>query len=449
MEELREYQYVLMHIEDAVMTLLLWRGHFVLEMFGKTLSLPLHSLNAFILAVFLVENPQLYPSFCFASIAWLLVAVMGWRRKNPDEWSRCHSFLEVFQKVVLGKCSTPSHEIQSFEGFDKAKAALEKWMKRIADAEKEAERQYIEAQKEEAERLKELEEIGDADADISTKVGGGITLDPIRATLHPVQLILGSVLKSLRFVKHVLRWEEAYFSFWITLGSAFLSIACAFVPWFFLIRWTARIAVWTVFGPWMKLVDVFYVSKIKPETEEERTERVKKEKAQRKLATAQAVSQARLVRENAAKMRDMKKVMFGKFAMRVPILKQDRYSDIPLPQSSAKPHKEKELTLAELAMQEAGYNRTRLPGQTLTGDMIPRIESEALTVAPTGKATASPSKLSRSTPGGGMKKKSESTATAYLQIGSILTLAGVVTFFGVPLLASYSDYVVAKLQKGE
>jgi hypothetical protein len=434
-----------MYIEDAALSLLLWRGQFSLTVFRTEFMLPIHSLFAFILAVVLVENPELYPSFCFACIAWLLLAVVGWREKNPDVWSRCHSFAEIFEKVIFGKCSTGPHDIKSFHDFDKAAAAVETWMKRIKAADELAKRQEAEASKEEAEYLKEMEEIGDADADISTKVGG-LSIDPFKSTLYPVQLLLADCCRVLRFVKNIVRWEEAYFSFWITVGSAFLAIVSAFVPWFFLIQWTARIVVWVVFGPWMKLVDVFYVSKLKPETEEERMERKKAEKKMRELATAEAANQARQIRENAAKMRDMKKVMFGKFAVGVPILKEDRYSDMPLAVSSAKPYQQKALTLAELAMQEAGYNRTRLPGQTLVGHMIPRVESETLTSAPTGKPTASPQKLSRNTPGGGTKGKSESTATAYLHIGSIVALAGFVTFFGVPLLASYSDFIVQKLQ---
>ena len=445
-DELYEYQHVLMHIEDAAMTLLLWRGHFALEFFGKSFLLPIHSMVAFTMAVILVENPELYPSVCFACIAWLLLAAMDRRQENPDAWSRCHSFTEILEKVVVGRCSTQPHDIKPFYRFEEAKSAAEKWMKRIKDAEERAQKQEIEAAKEEAENLKNLQAIGEADADISTKVGGGLSIDPFKSTLYPIQILLGQCCGGLRFVKNIVRWEESYFSFWITVGSGFLAVVCAFVPWLFLIRWTARIVVWVLFGPWMKLVDVFYVSKLKPETEEERIQRLQLEKQHRKLAATEAAKQARLVRENTAKMRAMKKVMFGKFASAVPIIKQDRYSDIPLPQSSAKPYSQKALTLAELAMQEAGYNRTRLPGQTLVGDMIPRMESETLTSAPTGKPTASPEKLSRNTPGGGTKVQSESTATAYLHIGSIVTLAGVVTFFGVPILAAYSDFIVQKFQ---
>jgi hypothetical protein len=332
-----------------------------------------HSFNAFVVAIVLVENPQYYPSFCFASIAWVLIAVMGYKRNTPNLWGKCWSYGEILQKLIIGQSRTPPHDIKPFEGWEGAKADLEMWMKRIADEEAKADRDYIEAQVAEEERLKELEEIGGMDGDISTKVGGGISIDPIRAAIHPYQLILGSICRALRFVKNIIIWEESYFSFWIASGSVVLAVACLFVPWFWIIRWTSRLIVWTIFGPWMKLLDIFYISTLVPESDEERMARDLKEKIEKRLATSEAASQARQVRENAAKAKQMKKYMFGKFAMKIPVIKEDRYTDRPLPESSATPYQHKALSLAELAMQEAGYNRTRLTGQNLAGDMIPTV----------------------------------------------------------------------------
>jgi hypothetical protein len=129
--------------------------------------------------------------------------------------------------------------------------------------------------------------------------------------------------------------------------------------------------------------------------------------------------------------------MFGKFAMRIPILKQDRYVDTPLAESSATPYKEKEFTLAELAMKEAGYNRTRVPGQTLVGDMIPLISGEAFTEAPIGKATAHPEKLAKHAPGANAVASTDSTATAYAKIGAVVAVAVAVSYVGTPMITSF------------
>ena len=177
----------------------------------------------------------------------------------------------------------------------------------------------------------------------------------------------------VRHVKYTVGWEECYISFWITIGCLLVSIIFLFVPWFFLLKWGSRALVWILFGPWMKLVDVYYVSKIKPLTEEEHIERKEVERAKRRAVTSKAISEARVKREDAAKLKAMKKYLFGKFITRVPVLKEDRYRDMPMPESFAVPYKTKKLKLSELAMQEAGYHRTRLPGQHLAGDMIPRV----------------------------------------------------------------------------
>jgi hypothetical protein len=88
-DELTEYQQSVFYLEDAVMTLLLWRGHFRVKLGATEIMLPVHSFNAFVVAVLLVENPEYFPSFCFAVIAWILIAVMGWKRNSADVWGRC------------------------------------------------------------------------------------------------------------------------------------------------------------------------------------------------------------------------------------------------------------------------------------------------------------------------------------------------------------------------
>ena len=123
----------------------------------------------------------------------------------------------------------------------------------------------------------------------------------------------------------------------------------------------------------MKLADVFYFSRIKPETEEQKKERESRYKLHRRKKLADQILEAQIAREKASKLKDFKQYMFGEFVSRVNILKLDRYYDIPLPASSASKYNPKSYTLGELAMQEAGYHRTRVDGQQLVGDMIPKV----------------------------------------------------------------------------
>jgi len=54
--------------------------------------------------------------------------------------------------------------------------------------------------------------------------------------------------------------------------------------------------------------------------------------------------------------------------------------------------------------------------------------------------------LAKSTPGSGNQKKSDSTAIAYAKIGSTVVAAGVLTFIGVPIIASAAESILSKLQ---
>jgi hypothetical protein len=106
-EELLSHLQAWYYVEDALKNVLLWRGHFPINIripgkvenvpehagfFAKytkqwtTIKLPIHSLNAFLVGTMLVEKPTLAPSVFCVWIAWLLVAVMGYRRNNPNPW---------------------------------------------------------------------------------------------------------------------------------------------------------------------------------------------------------------------------------------------------------------------------------------------------------------------------------------------------------------------------
>lgn len=197
----------------------------------------------------------------------------------------------------------------------------------------------------------------------------------------------------------------------------------------------------------MKLVDVYYVSMIKPLTEEELHQKKERERQARLVETMTAAAGARLRRENLAKLKAMKKYMFGKYITRVPVLKEDRYRDLPLPESTAVPFKSQLVGMADLAMADAGYKKIRLSGQHLVGDMIPTIETSGFTEAPIGQPTAYPGLVDKNRPGGSILPGSDTTAAAYIRLGSLIASAAVLTWFGVPLLAALTKLVLSYLQK--
>jgi hypothetical protein len=115
----------------------------------------------------------------------------------------------------------------------------------------------------------------------------------------------------------------------------------------------------------MKIVDLVVVSRLHV--------KISCDSILKRRGNTMALMKTRVDHEDAVKLRAMKEYMFGKFVTRVPVLKEDRYRDLPLPESSAAPYQLSLQPLAELAMQDVGYRRKRLVGQHITGKMIPQV----------------------------------------------------------------------------
>ena len=391
-EELLALQQVGFYLQDASISVLLWRSTTPVLICGRTISIPLHSATAFIMSALLVERPQFLPSFVLFGIAWLLLASMEYRRHLPDVWSRCKSFKELAECLAFGESRVPPDAIEPYTNSEASDAFVQQWQKRIAAAEESAAMAY------EGEAIKQeddTEALTEFDSNVVSTPRRGISLDPFRPILFPVsarvapqeglppmtmvhslsrrcpqiQQNLAVVCRTVRHIKYILFWEECYITFWIVSLSILLGVVFLFVPWFFLLQWSARILVWTFLGPWMKLVDVLVVRRWQIGAFGDfmaTWDRLRGD-------AARSFSEARLRLENAEKLTAMKEYMFGRFVTRVPVLKEDRYRDMPLPKSSAVPYKLPSLPLSELAMQEAGYKRKRMIGQHIMGDMIPQV----------------------------------------------------------------------------
>ena len=249
------------------------------------------------------------------------------------------------------------------------------WQARVVRAEEKAKQRAEEYRKEQEEYLRELEEIGDVTDDL-VEYSAGFGIDPIRAYLFPIQQYLGVACNWVRVVKNILTWEESYISFLISTTCFVLSFAVFFVPWAFCIKWTLRIIVWCAFGPWMKFADIFYFSTLdNSDTEKERKNKMKLE---RETKLKQHKQETQLKREKAGNLRDFKQYVFGKHICRVNILKKDRYYDLPLDTSSATPYSSMRKSLGTLCIEEAGCGLTRIEGQQLEGELIPKVSDNPL-----------------------------------------------------------------------
>merc|ERR1712032_1163488 len=116
----------------------------------------------------------------------------------------------------------------------------------------------------------------------------------------------------------------------------------------------------------MKLIDLYGA---KTSSEDEREAKRKK----RRKVTESNLHKVRIEHENAIKLKDMKIYLFGKYIVKVPIWKEDRYRDTPLATSTAEPMDRGIFTMAKLAMIESRQHKARACGQNLLGVMIPKV----------------------------------------------------------------------------
>lgn len=353
--ELMGYLDVLYYITQALVTVFLWRGHREVKIAGKKINLPLHSMIAFTMGIFLIDNFNYLPSFWLFSIAWLLLATNEQRQRNPSPWTGSMTFLQMWYAVLNDKA--PGYEIADHEN----EAAI----RRHEAAIKERQEKEVKAVKEAAKRQQKLmamdEEIDDdVNEDLQTKVGGPGMFNLLAKVLLPLQHKLGLVCRVLRIISSVVTWNDSFMAFLIVNACLAVGIVFLFIPWEFIVRWTVRILIWVTLGPWMKLVDIYYVQKLSEEGENDAKKF--RQLAATKMKTVNATRRAIMMRrEDVTKLRAMKRYMFGKYVTKVPQFKEYRFPDVPCPESKATPrHFESQRKITK-----------RTNGQRLEGPMIP------------------------------------------------------------------------------
>ena len=312
--ELNEYQLVLFYIIEALKVVILWRGHFPIG-FGKCkVKIPIHSIIAFTMGIFVVENFNLIPSFALFSITWLLVACNEQRHKHPSPWYGALTGWEMWYALVIGDVwnetivaneKQPLIDKYEKERNEKMKAITEK----LDGQKKENEKMNFKFQSEE----QETEEA--ADTDITTKTGG-VSLNPLKPILLPIQQILGQVCVALRIGKSIVTWDESFYAFILANACLFAGIALIWVPWSWIIRWALRITVWLGLGPWTGYpLDYFIVRKLEADGDNQmkKFERAMEQRTSNLLLRKRQVA---INKERAVKLRSFKRYMFGKYIVK-------------------------------------------------------------------------------------------------------------------------------------
>ena len=193
-------------IKNSAYTVVFWRGHHPLRLrvfrcpplpasddislwdrFTKTTTilLPLHSVVAFIAAVLLVEDYNLFPSFLLFAIAWLFLATSGHISEHPSPWRHPRSFTDLGRALTSNsspvKTIEPNQNLQEVQKHQAEKEEAEKKLKEELEKKAREEEEHKDA-------VGQLEAMGDgAEIDMRTKTGGGlggrVSVNPLKRKL--------------------------------------------------------------------------------------------------------------------------------------------------------------------------------------------------------------------------------------------------------------------------
>lgn len=319
MEELQHYTACLDEIADALLTVFLWRGHFPVALRlpfttkSCTFKLPLHSMVSFGWGVILARDFEKIFSFICFLVAWVLLATMEHRNSNPNPWKHTRSYFELLGVLAFNisngpRVIEPNENIEEIMEYDAYLEERDRMRKEVIEHTR-IEKGIRQKQWEQEDKKQEKQNL-----DIATNTAGGFTelaLAPFKPVLLPAQTTLYNICIVLRAVSSIVIWEDSVAAFWIVTLALTASLILAWIPWSFIFMWSFRIFVWVVLGPWMKLVDVLYVSRLQNMTEEERTAKIEQDYQRRYEMLLGESYLRKLLSENATKIQDIMKYMFG------------------------------------------------------------------------------------------------------------------------------------------
>jgi hypothetical protein len=340
--EILEYKSIFSYcIVDAICSLLFWQGQ--VRLCG--MYLPIHSLLLFGWGTVLLDRPQLFPSFLLLSVAWILLATQTCRRQHPSPWRQCPSFWRYAQTLYYGASPLTFGSIRVGEGAEEADAYERQWHDRLAKDLKVANA-----------RNALQEQMSAFDVSIHTKSTSGWDPD-LLVRLARYQRYLACVCRFFRMIKIVVTWEESFLAFWITACFLAGGLVSLLLPWRFILLWTARLFVYGILGPHMKIVGWIVFGHNQHEKDDEA-------KIQSILESFRKQSHgARLRHQAAVKLKDVLRLSFGPYSTLTPALNLSRHYDYPLPCSFAR---------LKNSSPDMKVSQQHVPGQHCIGIMIPR-----------------------------------------------------------------------------
>lgn len=366
--ELQRYGRLTPYAVDVGLELLLWRANYSFKVCGRTVSLPLHSMTAFIWGILIAWDFNFFPAFLAFAVGWASLAMNQHERRNASPWHRPRSYWSFYNLLFGNKMSASIEASQAKEAFDKFMEDADKKKKML---ENEKKLMAAHSMSLEEEFRGDIKTAGSDEVEIDTKKKENLVtglvdnLNLLKPIFYPVQLQLAKVVRLVRICVSVIRWDEPYLAWWITTTCFLASFLMIWIPWGLIIVWTLRVAVFAFLGPWMAIYDRCFVRR-KNQTPEQQKEDLKQKVKAKYLKVMEMAVNNRTRMERAIKLKSMKKYLYGKYLVTIPHFSVDGLPTRPSLDSSAQPFDRGEPVILNIV--------DRKYGQHLTGDMIPTRE---------------------------------------------------------------------------
>ena len=363
-KELLSNKAFVMYALDVMMEIYLWRGRLYLTP-SLSIWFPMHSIAVFVAAAVVVEKPHFALPVMLYSIAWLMLWINFHASRNPYPWKRVLPSSRRNMVVLFGKSIHPPVRIRANQGIV-AGNELEK----------------LDSMK--AERMATLISTTLSFVSKVSSVYSKTKLTSINLSttgqswgifsffndqFYYPHMILKMMCQNIRMFRNFMNWKSFY-THKVAMDCLLFGTLWFVLPVNMLLKWVFRILLWTLLGPWIKLLDVFFVKNWYL-TRDQMLEKIEKnEEVPPQVPDFEWVMESdwffklgksgRIVAEKGHKLIAMREHRFGKYSEEIPKVELEEAS-IPLPASFAYPVRESELTCRK-------WNYA--PGQTLTGEMI-------------------------------------------------------------------------------
>lgn len=352
---------------DVLADVILWRGRVKV---GKTRTLwfPIHSMVLFGAAVLVFERPRFAAPILLYAIAWILLSMNYHASRHPYPWLRVKKSEEINMMALFGRSSGRPEKIEPEQGV-RDKVIMERLDKLKAERMSTLIKTLLYFQLS-VYRIYSQTSITSVKMATDVQEGGWNFLN---ARLHYLHMMLKYLCKYIRLFRNFINCKS-YSTDVFSMNCIMAATLWLIFPCNTILVWITRILLWGLLGPWMKLIDIYWVHSWF-ETKEELLKRAEEgTDLEPRVPNLNPLLESdmlrkmgrkgRIMAENSYKKKDMRDHMYGCYCEIVPKADSSRYPSVPSPQSTASP-------VPEHAVQQLEEIWYHVPGQLLDDSVVP------------------------------------------------------------------------------